>query len=575
MAELNDRAASAEHSQPHTIPAAVQFRAIAWMRWRMFANSFRRQKGRGEVAGLVFRVVLRIILWPFLALWVIGPAVASGFLAWKAASSHHEGEMVVLLAGVFLLWQFVAINAASMAAAISNFDPASLLRFPLPFGRYLVLRLMLGLLTPSTIVGCFTLLAAAIGVAVADRSLGLVAAVVLAVYAAMNIFFSRMAAAWLERWLSSRRGREIFGTLMAIFAVGIQVINFRHIGTHGHATRSWLMTFLETPHPRMGWLPFSFAGKAILLAGHPLARCAQFAGLLAWSALFLAVFAIRLHRQFLGEYLTEGPPRAAAGRRQTSTQPKVSSPTTQRPSVSFLPQTISACLRKEWLSLQGVQLISMLTPLVFVFIFARGILGHHPAYLLSGSAGYVLLGSLAAQYNIFGADGAGVQLYLLAPIRMRDVILAKNLASLTVLLPQVLLAWAIVWVSAGSSIPPPALVSAVFWVVFVIFTNLAFGALRSIQAPIRVLTPGQTRSLRPAGAGRTSGLLVLGIFLGSMLLEVPVMLLASYLGNLWLAAWVFAPLAAIAVGAYLLLLQKSDELVLSRRDVFAQELCGT
>jgi hypothetical protein len=81
--------------------------------------------------------------------------------------------------------------------------------------------------------------------------------------------------------------------------------------------------------------------------------------------------------------------------------------------------------------------------------------------------------------------------------------------------------------------------------------------------------------MRAPGAGRTSGLLVLGILLGSILLEVPVTLLGNHMGNPWLGVWVFAPLAAAAVGAYALLLENADRLILTRRDLFAEELCST
>jgi ABC-2 type transport system permease protein len=464
VAQLDDRPAPAVRY----IPATTHFLAIAWLRWRMFANSFRRQTGQRRVAGLVFAIIVRIIVWPVVVLWTIGPAVAAGFFAWMAVSRHHPEELIMLLAGLALLWQFVAVNGVTIAATVSNFDPTSLLQFPLPFGRYLVLRLLLGLLTPSTMIGCLALLAATIGIAVADLSLAPVAAVVLAVYAAMNIFFSRMIAAWLERWLATRRAREIFASLMAIFFVGIQALNFRHTGSHTHAAAgSWLLNLLHASNRTLRWLPPGFATNAIVLTGHPLARFTRFAALLAWTALFLAAFAIRLHKQFLGEYLSEGAPRSAPAVRSPRSlrQPRAPAILSERSSRSPFSPTVTACLRKEWICLRGngTQLIGMLTPLVFVFIFARGMLARHPSYLLSGSVGYALLGLLGAQYNIFGADGPGVQLYLLTPIRLRDVILAKNITSMALLLVEATLAWCFACMFAGISIPLPAQISAAFW----------------------------------------------------------------------------------------------------------------
>ena len=579
MAQLDEHA---------DIPASTQLLAIAWMRWRMFANGFvRRSTSPRQVVGLIFTVLLRLLIWPIFSLMAIGPAAGAGFLAWRAIAHHHPQSLIPLLAGVAIFWQFVAVNGVSMAATLASFDPASLLRFPLRFGRYLVLRLALGLLTPSTIIGCLALFAAAVGVGIAEPSLTPAAFLVLGVYAAMNIFFSRMIAVWLERWLATRRAREIFGALMALVIVGFQFLNFnaRHIAHSPNQTsNNWLLTFLSGTYHFLSWLPPGFAAQSILLGAHPLTSLptllAEFAALLLWTAAFFAAFAFRLHKQFLGEYLAEGAPRVTPAPR-IHPQPSVPAPAAvfnQQPATNneqlFSP-TVAACLRKEWVYLRGngSQIISMLTPLIFVFLFARGMLAHHPAYLLAGSVGYVLLGPLATLYNIFGADGAGTQLYLLAPVRLRDVILAKNIASLAWLILESALAWGLVSVLATAPIPFATQISTVFWIVFMLFANLALGTLRSIQAP-RKIAIAQARRVRNPSASKTSGLIVLAILFGSMLLQLPVTLLCQHFHNPWLAAVIFAPLAAAAVAVYALLLSNADHLILTHRDTFAQDLCG-
>ena len=575
----------AELDSPAPISATTQLLAIAWLRWRMFANGFvRRSNTPRQVTGLVFTILLRLLIWPIFAMMAIGPAVACGFLAWSAIAHRHPERLVTLLAGVAILWQFVAVNGVSMAATLATFDPASLLRFPLRFGRYLVLRLALGLLTPSTVVGCLALFSAAIGIGIADHALTPAALIVLAIYAAMNIFFSRMIAVWLERWLSTRRAREIFGMLMALFFIGFQFLNYRSIGSHRHSgptTNSWLLAFLNGTHAFLNWLPPAFAANSIALARHPLAHLPalplQFAALLLWTGAFFAAFALRLHRQFLGEYLAEGAPRTSAPSPRTHPQPLAPVLNQQLATNNhhLLSPAIAACLRKEWVYLRGNgnQVVAMLTPLIFVVIFAKGMLARHPAYLLSGAIGYAMLGLLASLYNIFGADGPGVQLYLLAPVRLRDVILAKNIASLAMLAAESALAWVVVMALATVPIPLANQVSTFFWVVFILFANLAFGTLRSIQSP-RKIAIAQARRMRNPSASKTSGLLVLDILLGSMLLQVPVTLLCRHFHNLWLGAAIFAPLAAIAVAAYALLLSNADRLVLTHRDTFAQELCS-
>jgi ABC-2 type transport system permease protein len=427
-------------------------------------------------------------------------------------------------------------------------------------------------------VGCFAVFAAVVGIAIADLSLAPAALVVLTIYAVMNIFFSRMIAVWLERWLATRRAREIFGVLMAFFFVGIQVLNFRHTMGQGHrGSGGWILTFVEGTNPALTWFPPGFATQAIILTAHPLERLIQFAALLLWTAVFFAAFAIRLHKQFLGEFLSEGAPRSTVPRRRIPT-PAPAAVFNQQLTTSnqqLLSPTIAACLRKEWVYLRGNgnQLVAMLMPLVFVFILSRGVLARHPEYLLPGSVGYAVMGLLAALYNIFGADGAGVQFYLLAPVRLRDVILAKNIASMALLLAEVALAWCVVFVLTSAPIPVSAQLSAAFWIIFILFTNLTVGTLRSIQSP-RKITLGQVRKMRTTPASKTSGLLVLAILLGSILLQIPVTLLCKHFHNPWLAVWIFAPLAAAAIAAYAQLLNNADRLVLTYRDVFAQELCG-
>jgi ABC-2 type transport system permease protein len=497
-----------------------------------------------------------------------------------AISQGHPQSLASLLLGIALLWQFVSINGLSIAATIPSFDPASLVRFPLRFGRYFVLRSLLGLMTPSTIVGCLAVLAAAAGIGVANASLALPALVVMAVYALMNIYLTRMIGAWMERWLANRRFREIFSMLMALFAVSIQFINLQRTPMRAPGARSsWLLAVLHSSGSYLYWLPSGFAAQAILLVKHPLAAVAQFAALLASTVLFAAVFAVRLHKQFLGEHLGEG----VSGREKVQSAPRVNAPAPQsaalsRPAASgaIVSPTVAACLRKEWFILRGngTQLIGLLTPLLFVVIFSmnRTFSSIASGYFLPGAIAYLLIAALSSLYNIFGADGRGVQVYLLAPIRMLDVVLAKNLMSLALIVTQVGLAWTIICVLARTPVPVSMQISTALWTVFVVAMNLAIGTMRSIQAP-RHFVPGQGRQLRASPTNRTSALLVLAVLFGCMLLQIPVAIASGYFRMPWLAAWVFGPLAVAAIFAYALMLRNAERLILANRDVFAEELC--
>ncbi len=563
------------------IPVRAQLLAVAWLRWRIFVNStFRRRgTGRGQAAGFALAIVARIIVWPFLALMVVGPVAGSGFLAWAAIANGHPQRLASLLAGIMLLWLFVSINGQNAAAALSSFDPSSLIRFPLRFGRYLILRIFIGLLTPSTIVGCLALLAAAVGIGVADSALTLPAVVVLAVYALANIFLLRMIGAWFERWLANRRFRELFSALMAFSAVGFQFLNYQRGPAHAYGGRtSLILSLVRGSGTGLRWLPPGFAANSILERGHPFAAFANFAALAASAALFAAVFAVRMRKQFLGEYLSDSPggrakPSAGHRRRAIVQRANLAATHAQAAPSAFAP-IVAACLLKEWLILRGngAQIIAMLTPLFFVVILNRTMFAGQSTYFLPGAIAYVLFGVLAGLYNVFGADGLGVQIYLLAPVRLRDVIVAKNLMSLIMIVAEAGLAWLLVSLLARTPIPLATQISTGLWTIFVIAANLALGTMRSIQAPRRFI-PGQMRGRQTTPTNRTSGLLILLVLFGSMALQFPVTLLSRYFGNPWLGAWIFVPLAAGAVTAYALLLRNAEQFIMAHRDVFAEELC--
>jgi len=576
-------AASAPTGLRQAIPARTQLMAVAWLRWRIFMNNLfrpRRAAGARQAAGLVFAILLRILVWPFFGLMVVGPVLGSGFMAWEAIAENHPQHLIPLLAAIALLWQFASVNGLNIAAAVSSFEPSSLIRFPLKFGRYFILRTLFGLLTPSTIVGFLALMGAATGIGLAKASLALPAAIVMVTYALMNVFLTRMIEAWMERWLANRRFREIFGMLMALLAVGFQFLNFQRAPLHGHsAPHSWLLDLMHGSGTYLGWLPPGLAGNAIVRMPHLAAAIAQFAGLLASTALFAGAFAVRLHKQFLGEHLSEGPGRRAAAQAAARVRPIAAArdaatrEVQKRAGVEF-PPILSACLRKEWFTFRAnsTQLVGLATPLIFIVILNRTDFAQHPAYFLPGAIAYALVGILAGLYNIFGADGLGVQMYLLAPIRMRDVILAKNLGSLVLIVGEAGIAWILVSLLSRNPIPLATHIATGLWAGFVIATNLGLGTLRSILAPRRYI-PGQTRQTRGTPTSRTSSLLIFVVLFGSLAIQVPVVLLCRYFNQPWLAAAIFAPLAAASVLAYTLLLFNAEKLVLNHRDVLAQELC--
>ena len=57
-------------------------------------------------------------------------------------------------------------------------------------------------------------------------------------FAATNVFFSRMIFAWVDRWLSTRRAREVFTAIIFAASLGIQWANFTFNPAYNHDHRT-------------------------------------------------------------------------------------------------------------------------------------------------------------------------------------------------------------------------------------------------------------------------------------------------------------------------------------------------
>ena len=100
-------------------------------------------------------------------------------------------------------------------------------------------------------------------------------------------------------------------------------------------------------------------------------------------------------------------------------------------------------------------------------------------------------------YNSLGYDGSGLAMLLAAPIRFRDVLVAKNLLHTIVVVAEILTVSVLGWFVVG---PTPPLVVGLTLAGALVFllTNLAAGNLVSLYFP-RKLNPGQMRRQRASG----------------------------------------------------------------------------
>jgi ABC-2 type transport system permease protein len=553
----------------------AQFAALANLRWHIFRNAFRRKGGGGEL-------VARIILFPILALVAIGPIIGSGFAAYLMVSSGRIANLPILTWAIFLIWMLVVLNISPPGL---SFDINTIIRFPLSFPRYLIARIVFGLLSASTVIGTLCLISADIGIAVANPSLAPWSTLLLATFALANIFFTRMMLVWVDRWLSTRRAREIFTAFFLFASLGFQYINLNFnpgLQSRHHRASSHLPLLRKIFHniqPIAAFLPPGLTATSIARysQSHFLAAAALLFGLALFGALFVSVYAWRMHREFRGENLSETTQPNQPAVRRAAPAPQ----TAHIPNSVLIPtrifglnSTIIACLQKEFIYLRRNinQLYGFVAPVFMVFLFANrlSVSGRYGEFIFPIAIAYSVLGVSILSYNALGMDGSGVQLYFMAPGRMRDVFLAKNLTGFLLNLVELVLVFAVIAFVAH----PPSLVislATVCWLLFATFINGAVGNLRSLAAPKKIDLSKASRKQ----ASQLSILIALGVLVVCAAIGFAVLVLAGDLHRPWLMIPFMLALAIAAFAFYLTVLNRLDTIALNHREALTEELCKT
>ena len=555
--------AATHGAEIHVEPSAgAQLRAIAWLRWRLLVNGFRRRGGKGEL-------VARILLFPFLAAIGIGPIAGAGVASYYAINAGSAAILSIMTWAVFAGWIFV-MSATTLNPA--KIDLSLLLRFPMRLSSYVVTRFFFGLLATPNVIGSLALAAAAIGIGVARPRLFPWAALVLFCYALMMILLLRMVLLWLDRWLAQRRTREIVGIFFTLIFLLFQFVSMQvqtwahHRGPSPLLGRLVLLApVIYAMHPVFTSLPPALAAASILnmQRGATGPAIGMLAGLMAYAAGFTALFVLRLRGEFRGENFSEVPKPEA-----TSDAPAKHAERGFR--IGILPPAIAACVEKElhYLVRGPSILISVLTPLVLVGLYANRM--GSSEFLLPGAMAYTLFSMLPMLYNVLGQDAAGAQMYLLSPTPIRTVFLAKNLM-LGLLI--VLVAGAAAAIVAYSKLPPaPIAAGTALWFLFVLFTNLNFGNFRSIHSPIKV---DMGKVQRRQGVSQLSTFIVLAVLFGSLLVGFAILWICRYLGHIWAAPGVLLVMAMVAIALYVRSLGRIERVVLEERDGLIEVLCKT
>jgi len=538
-----------------------QLAAIADLRWRMFVNSLRTKRGKMEL-------VSRIIVTVAFTGGGLGGAVGIGLGAYYFVAENRSENLAVLLWPVFFFWQLFPIMATAFT---NNPDSSDLLRFPLTYRSFFLIRLAYGFFDPATALGSLWLLGILVGVAAAQPLLLPWALMVLGTFGLFNLILMQTIFAWVERWLAQRRTREIFGVFFILFMLSFQLIGpiMQRLEKKQHAEFN---RAAEVAVRIQAVLPPGFASDAIAQA----AQSRYLAGLS--SQLFLATLTVavayllhlRLRRQFRGENLSEAAARPKAAQAQ-SLQLGWSLP--------GFSQSVAAVFEKEmrYLGRSGPMLLTLIMPIFMLIVFRLGPAGHMrqssflsraPDMAFPGAAAYALLVLTNLVYNSFGADGGGIQFFYASPAHFRQIVLGKNLTHAGILLANTALTWIAVAFFYGP--PAPAVTVATFaGLLFAAPLNFTAGNLLSIYSP-------KKRDFATFGRQNVSQMTVL-ISLGVQIVIVAVGTAAFLIGrlysNLWITALVFLVLSMISLPLYVMVLKRLDAVAIARRETLIGELC--
>jgi ABC-2 type transport system permease protein len=539
-----------------------QLSAIAELRWRTFVNGLRNRRGKMEL-------VSRIIVTAAFAFGGFGGfGLATGF-AWYFVSQDKPEYLAALLWPVFFFWQVFPVLATAFT---NNPDSSDLLRFPLTYRSFFIVRLAYGFFDPASALGTVGLLGVLLGVTVARPALFPAALLAVATFGLFNLVLQQTIFAWVERWLAQRRTREIMGVLFILLMLSFQLIG-PVMQSLEHHPRPQLQHFAQIAAQVQAALPPGLAAAAIAEASHA-EYFLGFTSLLFLASLTLAigyVLHLRLRKQFRGENLSE-----AAARPSVAAAPETVRPGWDLPGFS---QAVAAVFEKEvhYLARSGPMLLTLVMPIFMLVIFRLGPMNpmRHSSFLrrgpdmaFPGAAAYSLLVLTNLVYNSFGGDGSGLQFFYASPVHFRQIVLGKNLTHAAILLANTFLAWLAVTYLYGAP-GPLVTIATLAGLLFAAPLNFTAGNLLSVYSP-------KKRDFATFGrqnVSQTTVLFSLGLQVVIVGAGVAAFALARFYKNMWIAVLAFLVLAAITLPLYIIVLRRMDGIAIERRETLLAELC--
>jgi len=539
---------------------AEQIRTVAWLRWRILRNSLRNKSRRLDLIGLIFSGF-------FSLLFVIGVTLAFFFVTRYLFEKHLEPLFGLVFLVLLVWWQSFPILLAGFAP---QFPFRTLLRFPMNLSAFYLIGMAYGLADSAALAALVWMLAMLAATLVAQPSAASALFLVCGLFTVLNITMERLLGAWVEKLLAKRKSREVFFTIFVLAMVSLQFLN-PLMQKYGHA----LVPMLRSWMPYLWLLPSSFAGDAVAqsAAHHWGTAFLKFAGLAVYVGIFTMLLAMRYSQLYSGEELSEG---VAPARKEKRTALAAQD---ARDTVSFVPPQVLAVFRKELLYLKRNTFLffGLVFPPMMLLFFSVQFGGAHPTALkrgvppdlfFPGMMAYLVLILIAPSYNCFAYEGRGIQTYFIAPARFREILIAKNLMTVSILLCELALCVALVGWRVGLP-TTPVLFATMAAVVFSIVGQLTIANWASLSYP-RKIEFGKMQGQRNSGM---SVLILLGMQILFGGVGGVILFSGRWTGNPWLPAEIFAVLAAAAVGGYVSSLDSFTQLAEKKKEILIDALC--
>jgi ABC-2 type transport system permease protein len=539
---------------------ADQIRLIAWLRWRVLRNSLSNKNRRLDLIGLVFSGF-------FSLLFVLGVTFGFFFVTKSLFEKHLESLFGLVFLALLVWWQSFPILLAGFAP---QFPFRTLLRFPVNLSAFYVIGMAYGLADSAALAALVWMLAMLAATLIAQPFAAPALFLVCMLFTVLNVTIERLLGAWVEKLLAKRKTREVFFTLFILSMVALQFLNplmQRYGRTLVPVVRSWL--------PYLWLLPSSFAGDVVAqFAGHHWgAAVLKLSGLAVYTGIFTMLLWMRYRQLYSGEELSEGVAPARKIKRAALAAQDA------RETLAFLPPQVRAVFRKELLYLKRNTFLffGLIFPPMMLLFFSVQFAGPHPTafkkgvppdLFFPGMMAYLVLILIAPSYNCFAYEGKGIQTYFTAPVRFREILIAKNLMTISIILLEIVLCVTLVGWRVGLP-TPPVLFATLAAIVFSIVGQLTIANWASLSYP-RKIEFGKMQGQRNSGM---SVLLLLGMQILFGGIGGVVLFSGRWTGNPWLPAEIFAVLAAAALGGYFSSLEVFTQLAEKKKEILIDALC--